>query len=98
MANKPQRKVNKSVRVFNKGFQRDIHPYNSFRIKQFKASLSKETYYENMYLLHLYKGDKLVSTKWLDYGQIVGFGEQFVGYAFFWWVNNEVAKNSMVGE
>lgn len=93
MANKVQRKVNKVVKRFNKGFQRDIHPYNVFSIRQFKASPSQESHYENMYLLHLYKGDKVVSTKWLDYGEIVGFGNQVVGRAFFWWVNNEVVKN-----
>lgn len=93
MANKFQRKVNKAVKRVNKGFKRDIHPYNVFSIRQFKASLSRETHYENMYLLHLYKGDKVVSTKWLDYGDIVGVGSQLVGREFFWWVNNAVVEH-----
>ena len=93
MANKYQRKVNKVVRTFNKGFERDIHPYNVFSVKQFKVLPSREGYFENMYLLHLYKADKLVSTKWLDYLEIVGAGKQVVGREMFWWVNNEVAKS-----
>lgn len=93
MANKYQRKINKVMREFNKGFKRDIYPYNLFSIRQFKAQPSRVGYYENMYLLHLYKGDKLVSTKWLDYGDIVGFDSQFVGRNLFWWVNNAVAEH-----
>ena len=92
MADKTQRKVNKVLREFNKGFAKDIAPYNQFRLKQFKR-VGREPY-EAMFLVNLYKADKLVSTKWLDYLEIVGVGKQVVGREMFWWVNNEVARSA----
>lgn len=92
MANKAQRKVNKVLRGFNKGFAKDITPYNQFRLSQFKRVESREFTFENMYQIDLYKGEDLIATKWFEYYQIVGFGKQFTGRDFFWWVNNEIAK------
>lgn len=92
MANKFQRKINKVLREFNKGFKKDIYPYNQFRLCQFKRFESRESTFENVYLIHLYKGKDLVATSWFDYLQIIGLGKQFTGSRFFWWLNNSVAK------
>lgn len=91
MANKYQRKVNKVLKGFNKGFSKDIAPYNQFRLSQFKKIENRDCAFENMYLIHLYKGKELVETKWFEYLQIVGLGKQNVGRKFFWWLNNSVA-------
>ena len=92
MANKYQRKVNKVLKVFNKGFSKDIAPYNQFRLSQFKRIESRDYAFENFYLIHLYKGKELVGAEWFQYLEIVGVGRQIVGSDFFWWLNNSVAK------
>ena len=92
MANKYQKKVNKVLKGFNKGFSKDITPYNQFRLRQFKRVENRDYSYENLYLIHLYKGKDLVGFKWFEYRQIVGLGKQNVGRKFFWWLNNSVAK------
>lgn len=92
MSDKTQRKINRTIRLFNRGFKNDIAPYNAFNIHQFKASLSRDSKYDNMYLLQLYKSDRLVSSKWLDYGQITGFGHDKVGYKLYSWLNNAVVR------
>jgi uncharacterized protein (DUF2461 family) len=68
---KYQRKVNRKIRLFNKGFSKDISPYNQFKVMQSKRVGDREPY-EAMFLIDLYKGDSLVSSKWLDYHEIVG--------------------------
>jgi hypothetical protein len=91
MANKVQRKVNKVLREFNKGFAKDINPYNEFRLKQFKRMGRDE--YETMFLVHVYRGDTMVASGWFDTHEITGLGNEVVGRRFFWFVNNKVAEN-----
>lgn len=92
MANKFQRKINKVLREFNKSFKKDIYPYNQFSLCQFKRVESREFAFENMYLIHLCQGKKIIATKWFEYYEIVGLGKQFTGRQFFWWLNNTIAK------
>jgi len=90
MADKVQRKVNKVLREFNKGFTKDIDPYNEFYIRQ--ANRMGREPYESMFLIKLYRGDKMVASKWFDTYEIAGVGRQVVGREFFWFVNNGVAE------
>jgi hypothetical protein len=92
MSNNIQRKVNRTIRLLNRGLSKDIAPYNTYNIRQVKAYLSRETHYENMYIMHLYKDDSLISSKWLDYSDIVGLGNQVVGHKLFWWLNNAIVE------
>lgn len=92
MSNKIQRKVNRTIRLLNRGLSKDIAPYNTYNIRQVKAHLSRETHYENMYIMHLYKDDSLVSSKWFSYTDIVGLLENSIGYDLFWWLNNAIVK------
>ena len=90
MADKTQRKVNKVLRGFNKGFAKDIAPYNAFKLKQFRRVVRNE--YESWFLVQLYYNDTLVNAKWFDTLEITGVDNQLVGREFFWFVNHEVAR------
>ena len=92
MANKYQRKVNNVLKGFNKGFRKDIAPYNQFRLRQFERIENSDCSFENFYLIHLYKDKELVSAKWFKYLEIVGLGKQNVGRKFFWWLNDEIVR------
>jgi len=86
-----QRKINKVLRAFNKGMSKDIAPYNAFYVRQFKR-IGDRSPYEAMFLLQLYCNGAMVSAKWLEYHDIVGFGKQFLGRNFYYWLNNAIAK------
>jgi hypothetical protein len=92
MSNNIQRKINRSIRLLNRGLSRDIAPYNTYNIRQFKAYLSRETHYANIYTMHLYKDDSLISSKRLSYTDIVGLFENSVGSELFWWLNNAIVE------
>jgi hypothetical protein len=87
MADKKQRKVNRVVRAFNKGFEKDIAPYNKFRLKQ-ERRLGRD--FDTYYVITLYKDGVGIRSKMFDYYNIVGF--KYVGREFFWFVNNAVAE------
>lgn len=87
MADKRQRKVNSVVRAFNKGFAKDIAPYNTFSLKQ-ERRLGSD--WDTYYVITLYKDGVGIRSKMFDYYDVVGF--KHVGREFFWFVNNTVAE------
>jgi hypothetical protein len=91
MANKYQRKVNASVKRFNKSFQKDIAPYNEYRLQQVKQV--GRNVWESLWVLELAKNGVSLGQKWLNYHDIIGLGgRQVVGRELFWWVNDLVIK------
>jgi hypothetical protein len=92
---KYQRKVNSAIERFNKGFIVDIAPYNEFVVKQFKRQGDRGRY-EALWLIHVYRGESLVASKWLSYYDIVGIGRAKVGKALFWFVNEAVFRGKVL--
>ena len=87
MADKRQRQVNRVVRAFNKGFAKDITPYNTFSLKQ-ERRLGRD--WDTYFVITLYKDGVGIRSKMFDYYDVVGFKN--VGREFFWFVNNTVAE------
>jgi hypothetical protein len=91
MANKYQRKVNRSVRLFNESFKKDIAPYNEYRLHQVKKDGRER--WESGWLLEMSRNGEALEQKWFDYHDIVGLGrKQAVGRLFFWWVNDVIIR------
>ena len=91
MANKYQRKVNASVKRFNKGFQRDITPYNEYRLEQVKQEGRER--WESFWTLRLTRNGISLGEKWFDYHDVVGLGgRELVGRELFWWVNDLIIR------
>lgn len=87
MADKRQRQVNRVVRAFNKGFEKDITPYNTFMLKQ-ERRLGRD--WDTYFVITLYKDGVGVRSQIFEYYDVVGFKN--VGREFFWFVNNTVAE------
>jgi hypothetical protein len=92
MADKYQRKINKQIKLFNKGFEKDISPYSIYRVKQVERRNPKK-YWESLWRLQLTKGSEVVSERWLSFYEIINpRGDNYVGRELFLWVNNEVVR------
>lgn len=92
MANRYQRKVNQTVRGFNKSFQRDIDPYNRYVVRQVKADIDRQYHSQSMYLMEIYKDGVALASKWFDYYEVVGLRHGDVGRVFFWWINDMIIR------
>ncbi len=92
MADKYQRKINKQIKLFNKGFEKDISPYCEYRVKQVERCNPKK-YWESLWRLQLTKGGEVVSERWLSFYDIINpRGNNYIGRELFWWVNNAVRR------
>ena len=92
MANKYQRRVNKSIRLLNKSFKKDVAPYNEYNLHQVKQV--GRNVWESLWVLELTKNGVSLGQKWLDYHDIIGLGGnyQVIGRELYWWVNNLIVK------
>jgi hypothetical protein len=90
MADKKQRNVNREVRLFNKGFAKDIAPYNTYELRQEKR-LGRD--WDSYWVLTIYKDGVGIRTKMFEYYDIVSSsGKARVARELFWFVNNTVAQ------
>jgi hypothetical protein len=90
MSDKRQRKVNREVRLFNKGFAKDIAPYNTFVLKQ-ERRLGRD--WDSYWVLTIYKDNVGIRSKMFEYYDIVSSsGKGRVARELFWFVNNTVAQ------
>jgi hypothetical protein len=93
MSDKLQRKVNREIRLFNKGLINDIAPYNSFRIKQEKR-LGND--YESAWIISILKDDQVIATKLLDFYDIVSVrGAGYAAKGLYWYLNDTIIKNKL---
>ena len=90
MADKRQRNVNREVRLFNKGFAKDIAPYNTYELRQEKR-IGRD--WDSYWVLTLYKDSVGIRTKMFEYYDIVSSsGKGRVARELFWFVNNTVVE------
>jgi hypothetical protein len=92
MADRFQRKINKQIKLFNKGFEKDISPYCMYRVRQVERYNPKNVW-ESAWRLQLTKGGEVISERWLSFYEIINpRGENYAGRELFWWLNNEVVR------
>ena len=90
MSDKRQRKVNREVRLFNKGFAKDIAPYNTYEVRQEKR-LGRD--WDSYWVLTVYKDGVGIRSKMFEYYDIVSLGGKTrVARELFWFVNNTVVE------
>jgi len=92
MADKYQRKINKQIKLFNKGFEKDIVPYCEYRVLQRKR-LTPRNVWESLWHLQITRNGEVISERWLSFYDIINpRGERYIGKELFSWLNNEVAR------